>query len=599
MDKNWLIRTKSNHILGPISKEKVVELYNNGSIKPDDEVCSGNGYWFFIREDDMVDRFLVGSEPQGFNPISEAKDVLTIPSQPSSRMSEQAPDDITMVGGINLSLLKQQPAAASVSVAPPVPDVPPQATAKPAAASTNKETPPLDVKKKNNGIAKPKVSATRSAPPLKKQNYLKYVGILGFIILFMLVYFRKSIIRSLFQGEITSSLSLMNSAHAQESGPEKKKKITESSITLEKITFSPSIGLNGFSVISSFEIDQINCSDLDNEVYQLGVILHPPEVINEKFLIKMRDCVIKLNEGHPLKKWMKWVARSKPLGKPDQEKQTFLNEVINSQFNLITDLTIRNKIIKVLQHIPEETLAEKMLKSYLYLMIGNITRSDNILREIMNVPPRVNWEKTGLHASHFHKLASENAARIFTKLSRHPADRRTFELFGLYIQSFYNDEALLAMAENVDTSDVEAKLGLKYIKGIAPAFVDYLRISEMSENQRFKNLRKLKVYPLDMQSYWIWAFLDIDPLVSEVLNPELQRIEKEDEMWFIYLMDNEKLADLFSLKKGKSFLPGRRPYLKASLDDHHSFMLGLYKLIELGDINPELVIKAADQLTHE
>ena len=165
MDKNWLIRTKSNHILGPISKEKVLELYNNGSIKPDDEVCSGNGYWFFIREDDMVDRFLVGTEPQGFNPISEAKDVLTTPSQPSSRMSGATTDDITMVGGLNISMLKQS-AAATTSSIPHVPDSPPQVAAKPAPVPTTNETPPSDVKKKNNLIAKPKVSANRQKDSL-------------------------------------------------------------------------------------------------------------------------------------------------------------------------------------------------------------------------------------------------------------------------------------------------------------------------------------------------------------------------------------------------------------------------------------------------
>ena len=81
MGKNWLIRTKSNHILGPISKEKVLDLYNNGSIKPDDEVCCGNGYWFFIRETELVERYLVGNNPQSFNPVSEAKDVLTSSSR--------------------------------------------------------------------------------------------------------------------------------------------------------------------------------------------------------------------------------------------------------------------------------------------------------------------------------------------------------------------------------------------------------------------------------------------------------------------------------------------------------------------------------------
>ncbi|MFZ4712436.1 MAG: hypothetical protein ACOYL6_01875 [Bacteriovoracaceae bacterium] len=77
MIKNWLIRTKSNHILGPISKAKVTELYKNGSVKPDDEFCSGNGYWFFVKEKALVDRYLLGDENQEFNPISEANDVLS------------------------------------------------------------------------------------------------------------------------------------------------------------------------------------------------------------------------------------------------------------------------------------------------------------------------------------------------------------------------------------------------------------------------------------------------------------------------------------------------------------------------------------------
>ena len=99
MGKNWLIRTKSNHILGPVSKEKVLELYQNGSIKQDDEICSGNGYWFFIRENNLVEKYLLGNSNQSFNPISEAKDVLT--SSDSGSGYEATRDDITVVGGID------------------------------------------------------------------------------------------------------------------------------------------------------------------------------------------------------------------------------------------------------------------------------------------------------------------------------------------------------------------------------------------------------------------------------------------------------------------------------------------------------------------
>lgn len=108
MQKNWLIRTKSNHILGPVSKEKVLELYHNGSIRQEDEICSGNGYWFYLREKDQLERYLLGNHKQSFNPISEARDVLTADLD-SHQVSQDEPDDITMVGGIDISSLKDDP----------------------------------------------------------------------------------------------------------------------------------------------------------------------------------------------------------------------------------------------------------------------------------------------------------------------------------------------------------------------------------------------------------------------------------------------------------------------------------------------------------
>lgn len=212
MDKNWLIRTKSNHILGPVSKEKVLELYHNGSIKPDDEICSGNGYWFFIREEELVEKYLLGSEDQSFNPISEAKDVLT-----SSAPSEVLPltDDITMVGGINLAGLQKE-SAPPESPKPKVPPAPPVKTVN----SSPKETVSAETKKKNNLEARAK--SVKVQKNLKKQGWLKYAGLFGFLLLFFLVYFRKTIISYIFEGEV-SSISLIQTVHAQDSVIPKKK----------------------------------------------------------------------------------------------------------------------------------------------------------------------------------------------------------------------------------------------------------------------------------------------------------------------------------------------------------------------------------------
>ncbi|MBP9673793.1 MAG: hypothetical protein KBD63_01750 [Bacteriovoracaceae bacterium] len=72
--RRWMIRTKKNQILGPISKVRLLELYHNGSLKTEDEVCSGNGFWFFIREQDLVSKYLLNHEEQNFDPLAEMKE---------------------------------------------------------------------------------------------------------------------------------------------------------------------------------------------------------------------------------------------------------------------------------------------------------------------------------------------------------------------------------------------------------------------------------------------------------------------------------------------------------------------------------------------
>jgi hypothetical protein len=205
------IRTKSNHILGPVSKEKVVELYQNGSIKPDDEVCSGNGYWFFIREDELVNRFLLGDEVQKFNPMSEAKNILITMGEVISVQDE---NDITLVEGINLKMLK---AEESFTPIPPIP-----IESKSEVSEIKLQNTPSVPKKKSRSEIKPMIR--KVAKPSEHQRWLKVVGLLGFLLLFLLVYFRKTILENFFHEEVTLfHIHLLPAAHAQEVTPEKKK----------------------------------------------------------------------------------------------------------------------------------------------------------------------------------------------------------------------------------------------------------------------------------------------------------------------------------------------------------------------------------------
>lgn len=87
MERNWLIRTSQNQILGPVAKQKLLEFIEKGALGLNDEVASGNGYWFALRERELVDKHIYGDIPQGYNPISESKSVLAKKDNPDKTTS--------------------------------------------------------------------------------------------------------------------------------------------------------------------------------------------------------------------------------------------------------------------------------------------------------------------------------------------------------------------------------------------------------------------------------------------------------------------------------------------------------------------------------
>lgn len=98
MERNWLIRTTQNQILGPVAKTKLLEFLQKGALGLNDEVSSGNGYWFSLKEKDLVEKYLNGDIPQGYNPISESKSVLSKRENPERTTSiNTAPANKTQI----------------------------------------------------------------------------------------------------------------------------------------------------------------------------------------------------------------------------------------------------------------------------------------------------------------------------------------------------------------------------------------------------------------------------------------------------------------------------------------------------------------------
>ena len=111
LERNWLIRTSQNQILGPVAKAKVIEFIQKGALGGTDEISSGNGYWFHLREKEFLDKYIYGDVPQSYNPISEAKTVLARKLNPEKTTSINAsPANITQVINIkNLNLSTNVP----------------------------------------------------------------------------------------------------------------------------------------------------------------------------------------------------------------------------------------------------------------------------------------------------------------------------------------------------------------------------------------------------------------------------------------------------------------------------------------------------------
>jgi hypothetical protein len=586
MGKNWLIRTKSNHILGPVSKEKVVELYQNGSIKPDDEICSGNGYWFFIRESDLIERFLLGREVQSFNPISEAKDVLT--SSESIPEKEVTRDDITLIGQFDLKQVHDE--------------IIPQDKKK-----KEIEKPRLEeLELKNEEVKKKKTKQRKNviqiAPVTNKSNqkFLQYLGVLVFLVLFLIIYFRKNIMKSFFEMDTSlphEGISLISFAQADDEILPPKKKLLESELSIDGLIFTPQIDLEGFKVVSSFELDKFVCEKLDSPLFQLAIILYPTEFVNEKFLIRVRDCVIKLEEKHPVKKWLTAKSFVFKSNTTDLEKINFLTEMLNSPFNLITDQKVKARVIEAIGTIAGQTKLERLLKSYLYLMIGNITHSDNILRSIITESPRMFYQFGNDDPSIYHQLAKNHLEKMLQKFSRHPADRLTFHLFLLYIKTYLNNDELIEIVDDIDLDEINSKLNLSYIQRIAPELVGMVKITSMDLKMRIAELRS-QSYSLEMQSYWIWPFVEIGPLISDKTVERVLELDESDPLWAIFILENEKLADLYLKRGGKAFSQ-RRSFLRKKLEDRKDFMMSLYKLIEIGDIDYSLVKIVSHHLIHD
>jgi len=222
MKKNWLIRTKNNHILGPVSKDKIKELLKNGSIKGDDEISCANGYWLYVREEDLLEKYVFGEEKQFFNPVQEAQPTPISDFPPNLDLLKVQPESENEHNQVNNTLIQQNPLMAEQETQAEERELESQQDEN---QQESPNTPSENSEKKNNKrvIKRRNLKAVSKQKEKSKSHLTKnalYLLILVFVLVLAASFWRKGIIIE--QIKKLVSVSLIQSAVAQDFDSEKK-----------------------------------------------------------------------------------------------------------------------------------------------------------------------------------------------------------------------------------------------------------------------------------------------------------------------------------------------------------------------------------------
>jgi len=233
------------------------------------------------------------------------------------------------------------------------------------------------------------------------------------------------------------------------------------------------------------------------------------------------------------------------------------------------------------------------------LIIGNVTRSDNIIKEIINEAPFENWRNKSKKDNFFPELAKRYINQIVSKLSKHPTDRRVFSLFCEYVDKFLTFEKNLEHFNDCDSSEITNEMDFIYIERLAPNLVTYVRFLKLDYQQQAIKLKSSQGLSYEQLFYWLWPAWNEGLYLNNHLWEGISDLEKNDQSWFYFFLEDERIIDLYIKKTGRSFIQNKRVSLNQMLLNNELFMLALYKLLELGAIDQTLIQKTVQHLTNE
>jgi len=348
-----------------------------------------------------------------------------------------------------------------------------------------------------------------------------------------------------------------------------------------------------------FKRVKLNCSQLNDPDVQLALVLHNSQTANETFLLSLRDCVVTMPTGHPLKRWLQSKATPK-VSVSSKAIQTLLETELKDVWESDHALTAKQRqaLIRLLNDLEDlpPYLDYLTLRAVGYLKLGNWARTEKLLTDWLNVDLIERITQTPKRNDPLGKFTAGLAPVLFESLATGLEGHLVVDLFFQGVREFYSENEIVKAAsdhQELDETEILAKLNLMYYQSVVPGFSAWMLNRDLEGRRRSRYLDSF--FARTDASDRTWIFLGRIPNEGknrEALGRELALIKTKNPMLFHALVTEEGLLGVLKRVAPQTvhnLIKERRTLYQSKFRDDHRNAWVLKGLVELGQIDETLV----------